>query len=124
MKIAKNILREIANEYGVNLSLSEAKEVLNTLHVMTNTDSYFYFEVGGMEFRLINEDCIDGIHTEEIEELVKECYLGSADIPYWIEIDWEKTAENVRQSDGYGHHFSHYDGNELYTDDWYIFRTN
>lgn len=121
MKIAKNILREIANEYGVNLSLSEAKETLAMLDEISGDG---FYEIDGMDFRIIHEDCIDGIHTEEIEELTKECYLGGADIPYWIEIDWEKTAENVRQADGYGNHFGCYDHNEMYTDGWYIFRVN
>lgn len=34
--------------------------------------------------------------TEYCEELVKDCgYIGS-DLPSWIEIDWEATADNMR----------------------------
>lgn len=119
MKTAKNILREIANEYGITLSLSEAKEILDTLDNLSGDE---VIEIDGMEFRLIHKDDIDDIHTEEIEDIVKDCY--GIDIPDWVEIDWEQTAENVRQADGYGHHFAIYDHNELYTDGWYIFRTN
>ena len=41
---------------------------------------------------LINSDYF----TEYTEELLKECGYISNDFPSWIEIDWEKTAENVK----------------------------
>jgi hypothetical protein len=31
------------------------------------------------------------------EELVKDCGYISSDLPSWIEIDWQATAENVKQ---------------------------
>lgn len=121
MKTAKNILREITRKYNIDLTLSEAKEILAEIDFGIGD---FSLEIDNMEFRIIHEDDIDSIHTEEIEEMTKDIFLGGNEIPWWIEIDWEKTAENVRQADGYGHHFATYDGEELYTDDWYIFRVN
>lgn len=34
---------------------------------------------------------------EYIEEFVKDCGYISKDFPSWIEIDWKRTADNVRQ---------------------------
>ena len=69
----------------------------------------------------INEDVIEDIYFEETVEVIKDCY--NIDAPKFIEIDWKATVENCLQ-DGYGHHFSPYDGSEVYIDGWYIFRTN
>ena len=41
---------------------------------------------------LINEDYF----TDSIEELVKECCGFPKDVPWWVEIDWEKTADNCK----------------------------
>lgn len=41
---------------------------------------------------LINSDYF----TDYTEELVKDCYEFPREIPSWIEIDWEKTADNVK----------------------------
>lgn len=125
MKTAKNILREICNEYNIDLDLRDTKEAFSSLYSNLYGKVFdFSFELDGMEFRIIDEDFINDIHTEEIEELTKDCYLDGNDLPWWVEVDWEETAKNLRDTDGYGHHFNHYDGGELYTDGWYIFRTN
>ena len=88
-------------------------------------------------YRFISDTAIEDIHTEEIKELVQDCYLNGTDLDkyWWIAIDWEKTAENCRNEDGYGHHFGRYDGSEEeydFTDvegsgvtfSYWIFRTN
>ena len=41
---------------------------------------------------LINSDYF----TDYTEELVKDCYEFPREIPWWIKIDWEETAENVK----------------------------
>lgn len=41
---------------------------------------------------LINSDYF----TEYTEELLKDCGYIPNDLPSWIEIDWEKTADNVK----------------------------
>ena len=83
-------------------------------------DFYIEPESGG-QYRLIHEDIIDGVFFEEIIELIKDCY--DLNLPSFIEIDWEATVNNCRM-DGFGHHFSSYDGSEKHLDGYYIFRTN
>ena len=98
----------------------------------------FYIDNGRSEsYRFICDTAIEDIHVEEVKELVQDCYLAGTkldDYP-WIEINWEDTAENLRRSDGYGHHFNHYDGLEEEYDfsdasgsgvkfSYWIFRTN
>ena len=125
MNITENILLAIANEYSIDISDDDIKqEYIDTIENAIESDNST-IELDGMEFRLINEDAIREIYQDEQEELIKDCYLSNLkEIPWWLEIDWEKTVENVLDSDGYGHHFASYDGGELYTDGYYIFRTN
>ena len=84
----------------------------------------FTCEIDGREFRFIHEDAIERIHREEIEYFVDDCYLGGKEIPDVIRryFDYDSFARDCRISDGYGHHFAQYDGNELEADGWYIFR--
>ena len=42
---------------------------------------------------LIEEDYFEGY----VRELLVDCGYISKDFPYWIEIDWEATSENVKQ---------------------------
>lgn len=106
------------------LNITEKDEKENLIDLLrTKNDFYFEPESGG-EYRVIDENYINDIHHEENLELIKDCYLDGKDLPWWIEIDWKKTTQNVRDSDGYGHHFSAYDGCEEYIDGFYIFRTN
>ena len=35
--------------------------------------------------------------TDYVEDLLKGCGYISDDLPSWVEIDWESTAENVKQ---------------------------
>lgn len=89
-------------------------------------DDDFYFEYDGNEYRIISESAIWDIYVEEIQSTVEDCYDLKLDkIPSFIEfsIDWEATAKNC-YADGYGHHFSGYDGSELEIGDYYVFRTN
>jgi hypothetical protein len=88
--------------------------------------SEFYFEFDGNEYRIINEQSIDGIYEETIKDIVTECYdLNLDKIPSFISvtIDWQQTAQNAL-ADGYGHTFSSYDGSEELINGWWIFRTN
>jgi len=125
MNTTENILLEIANEYSIDISDDDIKqEYIDTIENAIESDNST-IELDSMEFRIINEDAIREIYQDEQEELIKDCYLSNLkEIPWWLEIDWEKTVENVLDSDGYGHHFASYDGGELYTDGYYIFRTN
>ena len=91
-------------------------------------ENEFFIYIENKQFRFISENTIQNIYHDEQKDLIEECYLGGKQLPDWIEIDWESTIENVLQSDGYGHHFSSYDGSEeslSYDGElWYIFRTN
>jgi len=125
MNTAENILLEIANEYSIDISESDIKqEYIELLENVIDSDDNT-IELDGMEFRIINENAIREIYQTSQEELIKDCYFPTLqEIPWWLEIDWETTVQNCLDSDGYGHHFASYDGGELYTDGFYIFRTN
>lgn len=117
---------EMIQDLQLDINRDEVREIERYL----NSDNDFYVEIDGEEYRFINEDAIWDIYVEGIEEITKECYLciGQKDLPWWIDIDWEGTAENCLQADGYGHHFASYDGIEheykLGEENYYIFRTN
>ncbi len=108
----------------IETTKEERHELLNSLY----RENDFCWEADGAEYRIICEDVIEEIHTEEVKDLTQDAYLNTTDLEklWWIEIDWEKTAENVRQADGYGHHFSTYDGSEeefiLDGGSYYVFR--
>ena len=42
---------------------------------------------------MIEEDDFE----DYVRELLVDCGYISKDFPYWIEIDWEATSENVKQ---------------------------
>lgn len=114
----------ISDSLGIHISQDELEE----LDIEMNKKNDFHLEIGGNEYRFISESSIEDIYYDGQVELIKECYLGGKELPWWIEIDWEKTVENVLSSDGYGNHFSGYDGSEetftYNTELWYVFRTN
>jgi len=120
--IKRQILEFISEELELDINREEVKEFENQL----NLENDFYIEIDGNEYRVINADAIWDIFVEEIKDITEECYTGK--LEWWIAVDWEETAENCLQADGYGHHFSGYDGSELECEfgeeDYYIFRTN
>lgn len=116
----KNTLKTICKDHGINLTYSDAKEALNTLSFHEG-EADFYFELDGMEFRLIHEESIWEIYVDTIRDIVEDCY--EMNVPNFVAIDWEETAQNA-YVDGYGHTFSSYDGSESLEDGYYIFRTN
>lgn len=122
-------LQEYQEENEANYSdLFEAIEFLECRVCDIGGDSDFCFEYDGNEYRIITESAIWDIYVESIQSLVEDCYsdvLKLDDIPSFIalEIDWEQTAKNA-YVDGYGHHFSGYDGSELEIGGYYVFRTN
>ena len=132
-RITAENIREIRSVYdfvqdtlGVEVTKYDIQDLIKELE----TENDFHIDLGGCEFRFIDAKVIDDIATEEIKDVVQDCYLNGTDLDklWWIEIDWEKTAQNCISADGYGHHFSSYDGSEeearLLDKDWYIFRTN
>jgi hypothetical protein len=128
-KNTREVFEMFRSEINLTFDPSSADELYTKLDA---DDSDFCIEIDGEEFRIIQEDSIRDIAQEEIAETIKDCYLSQSsngDLPWWIEIDWNKTVQNCIDADGYGHHFSSYDGSEyeIAVDGiikWYAFRTN
>ena len=124
--MTRDILELIANELHLNIVREEVHHIIEEI----NTGEYdFFAEIDGQEYRFIREDEIWDIYVDGIKEITEECYLvNDGAKQWWIAIDWEKTAENCYDADGYGHHFATYDGEEIECgidgDTYYIFRTN
>jgi len=104
---------------------------------LADYEDCFEIDNGSESYRFISDTAIEDIHVESVKDMVTDCYLSGTDLDKysWLAIDWEETAENLRRYDGYGHHFSSYDGSEEeydFTDvegsgvkfGYWIFRTN
>ena len=115
---------EMIQDLQLDINRDEVREIERYV----NSENDFYVEIDGCVFRFIAEQEVFGIYVDSVEQMVQQCYLTVPELPYWVEIDWKKTAENLYASDGYGHHFSTYDGNEyefkLGEENYYLFRTN
>ena len=92
------------------------------LDLSENIDDDFWFDFPSGEMRIISKKVIDELWTESLIEQIQDCYELDS-VPSFVEIDWEKTADNCK-IDGMGHHFSSYDGSENETENYYLFRTN
>ena len=121
----KNLYSFIQDELELEPVKHEVADLLDAME-REEDDLDYYWEVGRQEWRVIHVNAIDEIAQEEIKELVEEVYLHQVNFNqlWWIAIDWEETAENVINADGYGHHFGSYDGNEYEFNNYYFFRTN
>lgn len=125
IKTARKILETCLNAVDstcADYELYELKELIETIKDKTSSEDDFWLELAGGEVRLIDEDEIDEIWADSLIDQIKECY-DLSNLPSFVAIDWEQTAENCK-IDGKGHHFSSYDGFEHYSEGWYIFRTN
>jgi len=124
MEDLSTLKNEIEHILTIDLDDNELQELADKLY--TKNDFTIEFRMG--EYRIINADAIWSIYRDEQEELIKDVYFAGKDFPWWVEIDWEKTCENVLNSDGYGNNFASYDGNEQEFnydgENWYVFRTN
>lgn len=125
LKDTKPQLLKDVEEFVDYLDLTAEDDQLEELVDRLEMEHDFYVELDGNEYRFIDEHSIWDIYVESVKEMVQDCY--DLNVPNWIAINWEETAENCHV-DGYGHHFSHYDGSEEeYTfdgDTYYIFRIN
>tara|TARA_B110000879_G_scaffold171747_1_gene222852 strand:- start:1093 stop:1452 length:360 start_codon:yes stop_codon:yes gene_type:complete len=112
----------------LNLEIETTKEERHELLSSLYKESDFCWEAGGAEYRIICEDVIEEIHTKEVKDLTIDLHLNGLDLDkhWWIAIDWEKTAETLRRTNGCGRHFSSYDGSEqefiLDGVSYYVFR--
>ena len=124
MKLAEirenvDLLKEIKTELVI--SSFDSDELEELCKNLGNDD--FTISLDGCEYRFIDEVSIESIYEEAIKELVKDCYLGGCEIPWWVAVDWVQTAQNC-MVDGYAHTFAHYDGVEHTAANYYIFRTS
>ena len=119
---------------------SEVKEI--RLEAIKNDD----FEVNN--YRFISDDIIDDVMIEELssDTYMLGCFnadfLSSiCDLPYDVIVALQEAesfeaigevaianikqiAEEYARLDGYGHHFSSYDGHGHEVENWHIFRVN
>lgn len=122
---ALGIIETSMTATGTELSDFDAwdfNELLENTLEKQNTEDDFYLELPCGEVRVIDKEEIDQIWHDSLIEQIKKCY-DLDNIPSFIEIDWDKTAENCKV-DGKGHHFASYDYNEHETDTHEIFRIN
>ena len=101
-------------------TFEEVMQLCIDLDESLDDDCWFDFPNG--EVRIIAKKGIDQLWTDSLIELIRDCYELD-NIPSFVEIDWQATADNCKV-DGLGHHFSSYDGEEHETINYYVFRTN
>lgn len=118
----RDLVEAVINHSGGTYPLSLLRELAQTIETEERHDD-FTIEFDGAEYRLISEDDIWGIYKDGIRDITEECYLDGKELPSFLSVDWEETAKNCFE-DGYGHHFSGYDGSESESNGWYVFRTN
>ena len=115
-----DILREIKDTLEiVQFTLDELQELCEKLD-----DADFQIELGGAEYRFIDDDSIEDIFAESVRDMIEDCYI-TKDMPNFLvnHLDWDGIVGDF-MVDGYGHHFSGYDGSENEVTGYYIFRTN
>jgi len=95
-----------------DLDLNVSKEEQEDLADRIEEENDFFVELDGREYRFIDDNAIWEIYVDELKETTQDCYLGGNELPWWIQINWQETAENVHDADGYGHMFAHYDHEE------------
>ena len=85
------------------------EELLSDLYVLGGCTPWFIAEITGLD-----TDAIEKAQAKDSYEV-----LGAL-----LAKDIETVQSKMVQYDSYGHHFNHYDGNEIEWNDYYIFRTN
>ena len=124
MEQIAEIIEIVEAELGIEVHTDDAEKLIDEMYCKND----FTIELEGFEYRFINDSEIWDIYHDEQKDLIEELYLPQMRDLWWIEIDWDKTIDNVYSSDGYGHHFASYDGHENNiiwdSETWYIFRTN
>lgn len=123
--MTRDILELINESLQLEINRDEVREIERYIE----SENDFYVEIDGQEYRFIHENAIWDIYVDSIRDLTEECYLiNEGAKQWWIAIDWDKTAQNCYDADGYGHHFGTYDGNEVEWafdgENYHIFRTN
>lgn len=122
------LLQDIANQHTHDLDSIDSDQIEDALNYLedNSTKDEFTLEFDGNEYRIISDSEIWGIYVDSIRQITEDCYDLKLDkLPAFLafEIDWVRTAENC-YADGYGHIFATYDGEELESGDWWVFRVN
>jgi len=91
MKKMKELKEIIEDTLDVKIKTQE----LHDLDDLLNSKNDFTFEVDGGEYRFISDNLIEDIYHDEQIDLIEEVFLGGKELPSWIEIDWDKTINNV-----------------------------
>ena len=105
---------------------NDLKSVIKKVIEVDIADDFYisdlWYNCGSRDLRIISKSDIDDIYYNSTVDLIKDCYdLSDKKIPSFIEIDWDKTVQNCKV-DGFGHHFSGWDGSEYETENYYIFK--
>ena len=117
----KEVIKAICEYQG----FTDLEEVMEVIEGVDNSEyeyeNDFYVECNGVEIRAISSDSMESIWEEELEETLRECY----NVPDFLEnyIDYDAWVRDCK-FDGMGHHFSHYDGSEYESENYYYFRIN
>lgn len=120
---------QFAKGFDVSDIRSDARAILEAFE-NARDDQDFTVDFGHIEYRFIHDDDIEAIHRKDIENTVDDCYdldtvrknLGN--IGQYLTFDYDALARDARISDGYGHRFASYDGEEIEFGDWHAFRVN
>lgn len=130
----KVIAECIINHTNEKYNAVDVRVLIETCKDVTISDD-FCLEFDGAEYRIIKDYAIWDIYVEEIKQITLDCYLcghssvsnyqdgHSEGLPWWIELDWEATAQNTI-IDGYGHNFAGYDHEESELNGYWVFRIN
>ena len=123
------MIRDILELINESLQLQINRDEVREIERNIESENDFYVEIDGQEYRFVQDEFIWDIYGDGIKEITEEGYLvNDGAKQWWIAIDWEKTAQNCYDADGYGHHFATYDGNEVEWafdgENYHIFRTN
>ncbi len=111
------------------LEIKNKSELNDLLEMMANNRDFTFEFANGQEYRIITDYKIYDIYCEEQEDMLKEIYPEVFDNNlWWVEIDMDKTIENILDADGYGNLFATYDGKEnevnFEGELFHFFRTN
>ena len=120
---------QIAKEIEVSDIRTDARAILEAFESARDRED-FTVDFGRIEYRIISDDEIESIHRREIEDLVDDCYglekvrKDMGNVGRYLTFDYDALARDARTSDGYGHHFAAYDGEEIEVGNYHIFRVN
>lgn len=147
----REVVEAILGNNGGSFDFSECKELFSSVaNELECNEIDFSIGFDGCDYRVIRVDEIDNIQCGELESdlYMLGCFNAwfLADI-LGLDTDTIQTLQDAEafegigkmvlamdklqelqaaysSSDGYGHHFNHYDGNEIETNNYYIFNNH